>query len=225
MSRILAIESSGGVCSVAMFEDGICLDTRETKVMNSHAELLALYCEALIKSCGKPDALSLNTGPGSYTGLRIGVSLAKGLAYGYGIPVIGQSGLACMARHYLETDQENDWVIPCIDARRMEIYQAVYNKSGCEVAPIRPLIVEENAWEAFTGDKVLIGDGAEKLEGLLAGRSDISIIRGIFPSATHQLKESFRKFEAEDFLDLAYFEPDYLKEFQLLTLKKQKDVG
>lgn len=225
MSRILAIESSGNVCSVAMFEDEKCLETRETREMNSHAELLALYGESLIKSYGLPDALSLNTGPGSYTGLRIGVSLVKGLAYGYGIPVIGQSGLACMARHYLEEHQQGDWIIPCIDARRMEVYQSVYDKKGMEVSPIRPLIIEANAWEEFPGKKVLIGDGAEKLQEILAGRSDISIVKGIFPSATYQLKESFRKFEAEDFLDLAYFEPVYLKEFQLLTLKKTKDVG
>ncbi|HCS19295.1 MAG TPA: tRNA (adenosine(37)-N6)-threonylcarbamoyltransferase complex dimerization subunit type 1 TsaB [Bacteroidetes bacterium] len=225
MSRILAIESSGSVCSVAMFEDGNCLEVREIREMNSHAELLANYCETLIESQGKPHALSLNTGPGSYTGLRIGVSLVKGLAYGYGIPVIGQSGLACMARHYLEGNQESDWIIPCIDARRMEVYQAVYDKTGAEVSPIRPLIVEAKAWEGFPGKKVLIGDGAEKLQEILAERSDISIVAGIFPSATYQLNESFRKFEAEDFLDLAYFEPVYLKEFQLLTHKKEKYVG
>ncbi|MHB1278465.1 MAG: tRNA (adenosine(37)-N6)-threonylcarbamoyltransferase complex dimerization subunit type 1 TsaB [Bacteroidia bacterium] len=225
MSRILAIESSGSVCSVAMFEDGKCLEIRETREMNSHAELLASYCKALIESQGKPHALSLNTGPGSYTGLRIGVSLVKGLAYGYGIPVIGQSGLACMARFYLGEDQDSDWIIPCIDARRMEVYQAVYDKTGAEVSPIRPLVVESNAWEEFRGKKVLIGDGAEKLQELFAERSDISIVKGIFPSATYQLKESFRKFEVEDFLDLAYFEPVYLKEFQLLNLKKEKHVG
>lgn len=225
MSRILAIESSGSVCSAAMFEDGKCREVKESREMNSHAELLALFCESLIQNCGKPDALALNTGPGSYTGLRIGVSLAKGLAYGYGIPVIGLSGLACMAGHYMESIGNCEWIIPCIDARRMEVYQAVYDKNGVEMSPVRPLIVEADSWGDFQGNKALIGDGAEKLSEVLAGRSDIHIVPGIFPSATNQLKESFRKFEAGDFLDLAYFEPVYLKEFQLLTLKKEKDVG
>jgi tRNA threonylcarbamoyladenosine biosynthesis protein TsaB len=225
MSRILALESSGSVCSAAMFEDGKCIELRESSEMNSHAELLALFCDSLIQNCGKPDALSLNTGPGSYTGLRIGVSLAKGLAYGYGIPVIGLSGLASMASHFRESDGESDWIIPCIDARRMEVYQAVYDKAGTEVSPMRPLVVEANAWQEFQGKKVLVGDGAGKLRELLMGRADIEIVAGIFPSATHQLKESFRKFAKEDFLDLAYFEPVYLKEFQLLTFKKEKDVS
>ena len=92
MSRILAIESAGPVCSAALFEEGKCIALKESLEKNSHAEYLALFCEELIARRGKPDAISLDIGPGSYTGLRIGTSLAKGLAYGYGIPVIGLSG-------------------------------------------------------------------------------------------------------------------------------------
>lgn len=223
MIRILAIESSGPICSAALFEDGELVQLLESKEVNTHAENLASFCQTLVQENGKPDAISINTGPGSYTGLRIGVSLAKGLAYGYGIPVLGHSGLACMARTFLDENDTFDWVIPCIDARRMEVYQAVYSQHHEEIRPVEPLIVDENAWQDIVGTKAIIGDGAAKLSGVLASRSDIQIMDGIFLSASNQLKPSFRKFEAQDFLDLAYFEPVYLKEFQVLTAKKHEN--
>jgi len=225
MSRILAIESAGPVCSAAIFEDGRCVALKESQEKNSHAEHLALFCEKLIEETGAPDAISLDIGPGSYTGLRIGTSLAKGLAYGYGIPVIGLSGLNCLADFMAGKHPESEVLIPCLDARRMEVYHAIYTADLEELRGPEALVVEENSWTDFPGMKLLFGDGADKLEPLLGQRKDIEIIPGIFPSAAHQLQLSFRKFELKEFLDLAYFEPFYLKEFIALTSKKKNHVG
>jgi len=225
MSRILAIESAGPVCSAAIFEDGKCVALKESQEKNSHAEHLALFCETLIKETGTPDAISLDIGPGSYTGLRIGTSLAKGLAYGDGIPVIGLSGLSCLADFMARKYPESEFLIPCLDARRMEVYHAIYTGELEELRGPEALVVEEGSWLDFQGKKLLFGDGADKLEPLFGQRQDIEIIPGIFPSAAHQLQLSFRKFELKEFLDLAYFEPFYLKEFIALTSKKKNHVG
>lgn len=225
MSRILAIESAGPVCSAAIFEDGTCIALKESQEKNSHAEQLAVFCEELIKETGAPDAISLDIGPGSYTGLRIGTSLAKGLAYGYGIPIIGLSGLLCLADFMARKHEDSELLIPCLDARRMEVYHAIYSANLEEISCPEALVVDENAWLTYPGKKLLFGDGADKLEPILSQRNDIRIISGIFPSAVHQLHLSFRKFESKEFLDLAYFEPFYLKEFIALTSKKNKHVG
>ncbi|MBI1221083.1 MAG: tRNA (adenosine(37)-N6)-threonylcarbamoyltransferase complex dimerization subunit type 1 TsaB [Bacteroidetes bacterium] len=222
MTKILAIESSGPVCSAACFMDGKLVDSLEEKKVNTHAELLAVFCDRLIETNGKPDAISLSTGPGSYTGLRIGTSLAKGLAFGFGIPVIGLSELDCMAESFLLDHEEFDFVVPTVDARRMEVYQRVYQKGAESSGDITPLIVDKNAWSEFDGMKAIIGDGAAKLGDLLAHRKDILIFDSILPSAKHQLQQAFRKFANREFLDLAYFEPFYLKEFIALTANKQK---
>ncbi len=225
MTRILAIDSAGPVCSAAIFENGACLAIKASQEKNSHAEFLALFCEELITNHGIPDAISLDIGPGSYTGLRIGTSLAKGLAYGYGIPVIGLSGLICLADAMREKRPEAQTLIPCLDARRMEVYHAIYTQNLEKLRSPEALVVEENAWKDIPGKKLIFGDGADKLSTLLAHREDIEITEGIFPSAEHQLRLSFRKFDEADFLDLAYFEPFYLKEFIALTAKKKNHVG
>jgi len=225
MSRILAIESAGPVCSAAMFENGTSVLLKETQETNSHAEYLAIFCEELIHEVGIPDAISLDIGPGSYTGLRIGTSLAKGLAYGYGIPVIGLSGLECLADFVSQEFTDAGFLIPCLDARRMEIYHAIYTPSMEQIQKPEALVVDEKVWKDRAGKKVLFGDGANKLTEILKDRKDIEIRSGIFPSAEHQLRLSFRKFERNEFLDLAYFEPFYLKEFIALTSKKKNHVG
>lgn len=222
MTKILAIESSGPVCSAAMMEDVKILGIREETQVNTHAEWLAVFCDQLISEFGKPDAISLSIGPGSYTGLRIGTSLAKGLAYGFKIPVIGVSELDCMAEDFAHSHPEFDWIIPTVDARRMEVYQCVYGKDAKAQSEISPLIVDENAWSNYAGKKAIIGDGAAKLKEVLKGRDDIVIFETIHPSSQHQLQAAFRKFDAAEFLDLAYFEPFYLKEFIALTANKQK---
>lgn len=222
MTKILAIESSGPICSAAMFEAGKVIDTREEHQSNAHAELLAKFCDELIAACGKPEAISLSIGPGSYTGLRIGTSLAKGLAYGFNIPVIGLSELDCMAEDFGKAHPGFDYIIPTVDARRMEVYQRVYDRSANSITEIEPLVVTEDAWHEFSGKKAVIGDGAIKLKDLLGERNDIEIFDSIYPSSKHQLQAAFRKFDANDFLDLAYFEPFYLKEFIALTANKQK---
>lgn len=219
MTRILAVESAGPICSVAMFENQELIDLQEHPQENSHAEYLAGFCKELIDKYGKPDAISLNLGPGSYTGLRIGASLVKGLSYGFGIPVIGISGLKAMAQYHLPLFPNADFLIPCIDARRMEVYQTVIDQSGAECEEINPLVVDESAWIHFPGLKVVLGDGADKLRDTLKDRVDIQVQGGFRLSALHQNKEAWMKYEQGDFLDTAYFEPFYLKEF-MITKKK-----
>lgn len=219
MTRILAIESAGPICSVAMFENEELMGMKEHPEENSHAEYLATFCKNLIDQFGKPDAISLNIGPGSYTGLRIGTSLVKGLAFGLNVPVLGVSGLNTMADYYLHQYPQADFLIPCIDARRMEVYQTVIDKQGLEVEAIQPLVVDETAWSHIQGFKIVLGDGADKLKGILGNREDIMVEAGFRLSALYQHKEAFRKFRLGDYLDLAYFEPFYLKEF-MITKKK-----
>lgn len=219
MTRILAIESAGPICSVAMFENEELMGMKEHPEENSHAEHLATFCKNLIDQFGKPDAISLNIGPGSYTGLRIGTSLVKGLAFGLNVPVLGVSGLNTMADYYLHQYPQADFLIPCIDARRMEVYQTVIDKQGLEVEAIQPLVVDETAWSHIQGFKIVLGDGADKLKGILGNREDIMVEAGFRLSALYQHKEAFRKFRLGDYLDLAYFEPFYLKEF-MITKKK-----
>lgn len=219
MRSILAIESSAAVCSVALFRDGKCVELLEETKANSHAEKLAVFCEELISRYDRPDAVAVNGGPGSYTGLRIGVSLAKGLAYGYRIPVIALSGLESMAAWYVVDHIGFDWVIPCVDARRMEVFQAVFDKDGIQKGEAKPLVVGGESWSDLPGRKVLVGDGAPKLKEILGQREDIRIDAPGSPSALHLFPLAALKWEKREFADLAYFEPFYLKEFIALSPK------
>ncbi|TNE81102.1 MAG: tRNA (adenosine(37)-N6)-threonylcarbamoyltransferase complex dimerization subunit type 1 TsaB [Bacteroidetes bacterium] len=219
MSRILCIESSAAICSVGLYEDGNELGYREDRNGFKHSEMLAAFVDELLP-LGKPDAIAISKGPGSYTGLRIGVSLAKGLAYGFGIPVIAIPTLEALAESVRETRKEEVVYYPMVDARRMEVYTAGYDSEGKEIEATHALVVEANS---LTGDKkkLLFGDGADKLQGLLGDRQDIEIISGIFPEAKQLAKPAFRKFEKQEFEDLAYFEPFYLKEFVAQLPKKK----
>ncbi len=220
MTKLLAIESSGTVCSVAWGESGKVVEVLEEHRIHSHAEKLPLFCDTLLTKYGRPDAVCLNTGPGSYTGLRIGASLAKGLAFGYEVPVIGMSGIWALGLHYFRTGTNADWVVPCVDARRMEVYQAVYSPDIDEATPITPLIVNSESWQDYPGKVHLIGDGAAKLHPLFEEREAIIVRKDILPSAGYLLPPSFIKFENREFLDLAYFEPFYLKEFAGNPIRK-----
>lgn len=219
MPKILCIESSGPVCSVALFEGLKELAIREEQDAYSHAEKLAPFVQEVLNG-QIPDAIALSKGPGSYTGLRIGTSLAKGLAYGFEIPLIAISTLEAMAENFISEKSEEAEYFPMIDARRMEVYTAGYSLSKKEFHPIEAKIIDENSFESNT-KKWLFGDGADKLIELFKDRKDIHIQTHYFPSARFLASPALRKFESQNFEDLAYFEPFYLKEFVALKPKKK----
>ncbi len=220
MARLLCIESSGACCSAALVDSsGEVLFERE-EIGMVHAEKLAPFVEEALKA-GQPDALVLDHGPGSYTGLRIGTSLVKGLAYGLSIPVITIPSTLVLATVFQEKyPDKKGWLIPMIDARRMEVYSAVYDEALHLVRGIEAEIITETSFHQLEGPKFLFGDGAPKTRSLLGECPDLEIFDSIFPSARYLAKPALLKFEKKEFENTAYFEPFYLKEFFGTSPKK-----
>jgi tRNA threonylcarbamoyladenosine biosynthesis protein TsaB len=216
MAYILNIETSGKNCSVALAKDDKVITLKEVKSEQFvHAEQLHLLIEeALSDSNLAPSDLScvaVAAGPGSYTGLRIGVASAKGLAYGLGIPLVSVSSLMVLANTARKISTSN-YLVPMIDARRMEVYTAIYNQKLIELRAARPVIVDESFLSDFLNkEAVVFGDGAEKCLDY-TGASEY--VEGVGASAQFMAEISAEKFQRNDFVDLAYFEPNYLKEFQ-----------
>lgn len=217
MALILAIETTTKNCSVALFNKGILLQLKEEYSDSySHAENLTLFInEVLIKensSINKLDAIAVSKGPGSYTGLRIGTSTAKGLCYSSGIPLIAISTLKAMALG-VSGNQEYDFYCPMIDARRMEVFAAIFDDENNQVRDIMADVVDANIYKEYLDKKVLFfGDGAMKCQEMIKHKN-ATYLEGIFPSAKNMGILLNQKFENKDFEDVAYFEPFYLKDF------------
>jgi len=219
MTLILNIETATQVCSVGLSNDSELLALRESHEKNIHAARVTIFCEEVLKEAGKTmsdlDAVAVSMGPGSYTGLRIGVSAAKGLCYALDIPLIAVPTLQSMALRASQNIPDHQALFcPMIDARRMEVYTALYDANNDEVRKTEALIIDENSYENESGSNKIFffGDGAEKCkEGLLP--KGMSFIDGINPSAESMAHLSSEKFDNKDFEDLAYFEPYYLKDF------------
>ncbi len=224
---LLHIETSTTVCSVALSENGQCIFSKSNDEGMNHAALLSVFiAEALetIKPSGKIiDAVAVSSGPGSYTGLRIGVSTAKGLCYGYGIPLIAVSTLEVLTVAALKvaTDTENALFCPMIDARRMEVYAAFYNAKAEIKREISADIIDSDSYaEILAAQPVyFFGNGAEKCKTALT-HPNARFIDNLVPLASNMIDLAEKKFAANDFVDVAYFEPFYLKEFQTTTSKK-----
>ena len=224
---ILHIETSTNVCSVALSEDGACLFSKSNAEGINHAALLSVFiAEALdvLKAAGKkPDAVAVSSGPGSYTGLRIGVSTAKGLCYGYGIPLIAVSTLEVLTAQALQQvkDAENALFCPMIDARRMEVYAAFYNAQGEMKREISADIIDSDSYREILAAQPVyfFGNGAEKCKTTLT-HSNARFIDNLVPLAENMIAFAERAFADKSFVDVAYFEPFYLKEFQTTTPKK-----
>jgi len=219
--NILCLESSGPVCSAAIFDNSTLLGIHETQEPYAHSSYLAGFVEELVQAHGQPDAVAVSSGPGSYTGLRIGVSLAKGLCSGWQVPLIAVSTLSAMVEGFIAIHGERNHYIPCLDARRMEVYTAGFDSNGLQTENTRALVVENNESFEREGEKTLFGDGADKLTELLANRTDIEIIPNFLPSARFMGTIAMTKFAQQEFEDVAYFEPYYLKEFIALKPKKR----
>lgn len=218
MAIILNIETSTTVCSVALSKGEILLTLKEIDEGYSHAENLSLLIEKAFEETGLTyhdlDAIAVTKGPGSYTGLRIGVSTAKGLAYSLEIPLISVNTLESMVASSKISERSEKIRIPMLDARRMEVYMAIYNSSGESIEETSAKVLDENSFDALSpASVVLFGPGAEKCMDLYNGKEHISILSGVKPSAQNMIAPSYQKFIQEQFEDVAYFEPFYLKDF------------
>ncbi len=225
MARLLLIDTSTTNCSVALAEDGEVLAISEHSEGYTHAENLNKFVEEVVDAAQLTfkdiDAIAVGLGPGSYTGLRIGVSSAKGLAYGLGVPVIGVKTLGHLAMHLVGKELGSDArIIPMLDARRMEVYCAVYDAKGSLISDTEARIIDASSFEELDDHGLhFIGPGVEKCIELLSNRSNTKYYTDVLPSAADMVGIAFRKLGNKDFEDLAYFEPYYLKEFLATTPK------
>lgn len=215
MDYILHLETSTKVCSVALSKNGQLLHVLETGEEGYvHGEKLTLFIqEVLAKEGILPKALkaiSVASGPGSYTGLRIGVSTAKGLCFALDIPLIAVDSLTCLFA-LGQAKFPNQTILPMIDARRMEVFSSVYSSNGEVLKGITADILEEMTYSDYE-PFVAIGDGVEKLQEFWKDRNVI-IDSSVIASAVGQVKIAYEKFIAKSFEDVAYFEPYYLKDF------------
>ena len=214
---ILNIETSTKACSVALHKNGELIVCREDVTANfSHSEKLLKFISELFSdeklSLSDLDAIAVSMGPGSYTGLRIGVSTAKGLCYGLDIPLISISTLKAMS-FGMALEIKADLYCPMIDARRMEVYSAFFDINNTEVRKIQADIINENSYKKELEKKVVFfGDGSEKLIEKIKNKNAI-FVSDIHPSAKNMGLLSYQKFTKSLFEDLAYFEPFYLKDF------------
>ncbi|WP_194774889.1 tRNA (adenosine(37)-N6)-threonylcarbamoyltransferase complex dimerization subunit type 1 TsaB [Pararhodonellum marinum] len=221
---ILSIETSTQICSVAIHKNGALECLSELYQENVHARKLMPLIEGLLDHGGiasaQLDAIAVSQGPGSYTGLRIGVSTAKGLAYALDLPLLGVDTLKAMAHRLIGIVPQSAFVIPMIDARRMEVYTKVFQGSGEEVLPISPVVLDEFSFRDYleAGQVFFLGDAVEKVKSIIEHPHAHFVFKGTTADTVGKL--AFEKFENEDWEDLAYFEPNYLKEFRVIKSKK-----
>lgn len=228
---ILQIETSTSVCSVALVKYGIVCQHESVDEPNVHASQLTLLIQALLEreNIGFKDlsAIAVSMGPGSYTGLRIGVSTAKGLCYALDIPLIAVNTLEGIFSGFRANKGKSlsyDLYVPMLDARRMEVYCASFDNTGRLVEPTQALIIDNTSFDQFIVQYpriCLFGPGADKLQGVFIAGQGIDIIEGVQTNATDISPIAFAKYQAEDFEDVAYFEPYYLKDFVATTAKKR----
>lgn len=231
MALLLSIETSTAVCSVALSENGKLIALKETKEGMKHASQLTVFIEAILKENNNKvvdlDAVVISKGPGSYTGLRIGVSTAKGLCYGAKIPLIAINTLEAMsvpiaAKISSELkDSSSAWYCPMIDARRMEVFTAFFDKENNLQKETSADIIDQDSYAKVLAEReiVFFGDGSAKCKEVLTHKNAI-FIDDITPSAANMICIADAKFHKAEFEDVAYFEPFYLKDFVATTPKK-----
>jgi len=225
---ILQIETATTVCSVALAKDGDVLAFKQVEQRNIHAEAITIFIDELLAETGTHyaaiDAIAVSCGPGSYTGLRIGISTAKGLCYALDKPLIAIETLESMAQGIINDPKALSifnfqpatlLLCPMIDARRMEVYTAIYNINGENIKPTTAEIIDENSFAELLEDHQILffGDGAGKCRDVLSHNKNAFFLPEFVTSATHLTKKAAEKFTKKDFEDVAYFEPFYLKDF------------
>ena len=219
MVKILSLETSTTVCSVALHENSSLIASAEVHLEHSHGSRLAQLIEGVIKFSGLKmtdvNAVAISSGPASYTGLRIGTSTAKGICFALNVPLIAIDTLSILSSQVNTTNSERSLVCPMIDARRMEVYCSVSDASGSLVQGIEAKVIDEKSFEGLLNDHRIIffGNGAEKCRSVIT-HPNAFFLTGITPSAAQLGSLAFGKFERAEFEDLFQFEPFYLKEFK-----------
>ena len=218
MPLILNIETATQVCSIGLSEGSEILAVRESHEKNIHAASVTVFTEEVLREAGRKmqdlDAVAVSMGPGSYTGLRIGVSAAKGICYALAIPLIAVPTLQAMALRARSATEGDALLCPMIDARRMEVYTAIFDHNTREVRPTEALIIDEHSFSRELEKNTIcyFGDGAEKCRDILDPLG-MTYLPDIYPSARDIAVLAFEKFTDSKFEDVAYFEPYYLKDF------------
>lgn len=225
MSIILNIETATKNCSVSIADKGNIIAIKELNNGNySHAEVLHPFIVAILNeaklSSDKIDAVAISKGPGSYTGLRIGVSAAKGLCFAFDKPLIAIDTLTSLS-YSISIDE--GFIVPMIDARRMEVYVAVFNNNHQIIKEIKAEIIDENSFSEYLNmNKVyFLGDGSQKCKEMIVHKNAV-FVQDKFPSAKEMAQLSYYKYQNNDFESVAYFEPFYLKDFIVIPEKKKK---
>lgn len=224
MALILSIETATKVCSVAIHQKGVLLGINEIHLDNVHSQKIMGLISTLLDQLGieseKLEAVAVSSGPGSYTGLRIGVSVAKGLAYALDIPLIGVPSLEALGSQVIPFCEKSDHIIPMIDARRMEVYANVIDSNGAILQKAAPVVLESNPYISYLEEGLVyfLGDGIEKAKEVLSHQN--ARFLPCLNSSKALGNIAYQKFLESEFEDLAYFEPNYLKEFRVLTSKK-----
>jgi tRNA threonylcarbamoyladenosine biosynthesis protein TsaB len=229
MACILHIESATSTGSLSVSKDGNIIYNKECTDGLSHSASLGVFAEEAIQFLNKqhlkPDAVAVSEGPGSYTGLRIGVSLAKGICYGMEIPLIAIPTLKIIASQALLSPfalRPSPCLCPMIDARRMEVYAAIYDKNLNLIRPVQADIIDKDSYQNYLsqGKVAFFGDGSKKCKTIIDSPNAV-FIDGIYPTASAMLALAENAFAKQEFVDVAYFEPFYLKEFQATTPKNK----
>ncbi|MBQ2373777.1 MAG: tRNA (adenosine(37)-N6)-threonylcarbamoyltransferase complex dimerization subunit type 1 TsaB [Alistipes sp.] len=232
MSLILCIETGTDICSVGIARDGELLSLRESDQGRDHAKNLAVFVDELLHETSiRPDeldAVAVGMGPGSYTGLRIGVSFAKGMCYGLNIPLLAVGSLDALAQVAIEDHEAgimniegwNDAVLcPMVDARRMEVYAQIFDVKCNQLSNVSAEVITEDSFAQWRKERkmIIFGNGAAKCQELLPDAAYISVV----PSARGLARLAHQRYEEGKFEDIAYFEPFYLKDFIVIPSKKK----
>lgn len=223
MALILNIETATKNCSVSLSDKGNIVNYREIAEQGySHAEKLHVFIEEVLLEASVQfsdlKAVAVSQGPGSYTGLRIGVSAAKGLCYALNIPMIALDTLSVLA-HQIQVKQ--GLIIPMIDARRMEVYSAIFDSQYQKIMETQAEIITEESFNAYDETIYFLGDSTTKCKEVLKRSNYIFMEEIVYPSSKDMAKLSYEKYQENDFVDVAYFEPLYLKDFVATTPKSK----
>jgi tRNA threonylcarbamoyladenosine biosynthesis protein TsaB len=229
MALILCIETSTTVCSVSLVRDHQVLVALREDAPNSHSTLLTVLIEKLLAEAGCQagdlDAVAVSSGPGSYTGLRIGASVAKGICFAIGKPLIALTSLEIMAAHFSQNATDvlgEDLLCPMIDARRMEVYSALYRPDLSVAREVMAEIIHENSYATELAQQrvFFFGDGSDKCRAVVS-HPHAQFVGKIVPLAAAMASLVMSRYEAQNFEDVAYFEPFYLKSFMATTPKNK----
>ncbi len=229
MPVILCIETGTDICSVAVGSENGTIGVWEVADPKAHSTQLPLLIDEVLKASdltpSQVSAVAVSKGPGSYTGLRIGVSMAKGLCYSMGIPLIAIGSLEAMVQGLLATPKkfpQNALLCPMIDARRMEVYTALYSNKGEAFTPVEAVVVTPESFMEYLNDRpvVFFGNGSAKCQSVISNTNAI-FIANFLPSAKFMLPLAIKAYKNENFENTAYFEPFYLKDFIATTPKNK----